>query len=304
MTAAKPHWSRRFFGELYGELYRSHLLDPGRSALEAEFALRALAAAPGPVLDLAAGFGRHARLVARRRPVVAADLNGGYLRTARRGLRGRTLANLRCVQNDMRHLPFAAGSLGGVMLLFNSFGYFTPPPMAAGDLRERMVWRPPQVFYDKGLIPGDFGVFPSGAGAAADSLPAAGGADDPNLDVLREVHRVLAPGGVFLVEVPNPRPLLQAVRKTPRRHVVTGRYEIEEEYEFDAASRVLSNRTRFRMGPRTEEAEYHLRLYDRKEMTAALRETGFRVTRVAGGYDDETFSASASEMILTVCRRA
>src|SRR4051812_44439273 len=58
-------WSDRFFGPLCGELYRRHLLDSARTRAEVTFAKKLLRLDRKDVLDLAAGFGRHARLLAR-----------------------------------------------------------------------------------------------------------------------------------------------------------------------------------------------------------------------------------------------
>ena len=118
------HWTTRYFGPLYGRLYSRYLLPAERTRCEAEFADRMLGLEGRRVLDLAAGFGRHARLLASRSRVVALDLNREYLRMARKGLSSRTRCNLQLLAADMRRLPFRPGSFDAVLLLFNSFGYF------------------------------------------------------------------------------------------------------------------------------------------------------------------------------------
>lgn len=119
-----------------------------------------------------------------------------------------------------------------------------------------------------------------------------------NRRVLSEVFRVLKPGGGFLLELPNPRALLEAVEENPRRVVLVGDYEIHEEFEWDAAASVLGNRTRF-VGPESEEeAEYRLRLYSPAEIKALLEETGFRVRRQYGSYDGDRFRPVASDSLI------
>lgn len=302
---ASDHWAPRFFGELYGRIYSRHLLPASRSRAEAAFALERLAGAEGPLLDLAAGFGRHARLVAARRPVVALDLTTDYLHAAGRGLTGRRAARLHRAAGDMRVLPFADGAFGGVMMLFNSFGYFVPPAREETAAPRREVYRLPDVFYRRGLVGEDFGVHRAeGAGPEPPADTAHDGADDPNLAVLREVRRVTRRGGLFLLEAPNPAPLVRAVREAPRRHMATSRYAVEEDFQFDDETRVLHNRTRFTAGRHSEEAGYSLRLYTRRELAAALRACGFRVLATWGGYEGEPFDGRRSEMILVLASRA
>jgi SAM-dependent methyltransferase len=302
-------WTHGYFGETYGLLYRRHLLTPERSRHEAQFAAGVLGPAPGALLDVGAGFGRHARHIARNRKVVALDFNAAYLALARRGLKGAAARNLAPAQADMRALPFAPASFGAAMMLFNSFGYFSRPAEAMGDARQRQIWRLPQVFYERELVDRDHGVFPATGGAQPPprSTPSPGTSPpetDPNLAVLHEVHRVLVPGGLFLIEVANPGPLIRAVREAPRRHVATSAYSIQEEFTYDETTRILSNRTRWSAGGNSEEAGYHLRLYTRAELAAALRACGMSLRAVWGGYNGEAYSARESDVILCLAQRA
>lgn len=111
-------WFREWFGEAYLELY------PHRDAEEAgrgvDLFLELTSPAPGTrVLDLACGAGRHLEPLeaAGLRPV-GLDLSRPLLDRAADG-GGRHL-----VRGDMRRLPFRAGSFGGVVQFFTSFGYF------------------------------------------------------------------------------------------------------------------------------------------------------------------------------------
>jgi SAM-dependent methyltransferase len=297
-------WAGSFFGPLYAELYSKHLLSAARSRREADFVRATLGLKSMKVLDLAAGYGRHARLLAKDNLVCALDLNLSYAAQALAEAPPRVRKNLACLGGDMRHLPFANGSMDAVLLLFNSFGYFTDGASSGDENSEaprRQMWKLPQVFYEKGLVSEDFGVSKGGgvtkAAPQQETLPARKDTD-PNLAVLQEIRRVLKPGGQMLIEVPNPKPLLNAVRSHPRRHVLTGNYEIEEEFAWDDSSRILSNRTRFRAGQRENDGEYRMRLYTAVELRAALKSCGLRPLKTYGSYDNEPYSSSYSEAIL------
>jgi SAM-dependent methyltransferase len=306
---APDDWTRSYFGRVYGEVYRRHLLPPERARQEAEFATAVLGLESGQrVLDLAAGFGRHARLLARRLAVVALDQNKEYLRTARAGLRGRAARRLMALAADMRTLPFAEAKFDAVLLLFNSFGYFHHESgRMAGDIPEREMWRLPRVFYERNLVSADHGVYrisaPGGA-AGAESSTVRAPAADPNLQVLDEVARVLRRGGQFLMEQPNPGPVVAAVAEHPRRHFSVGRYSVEEEFRYDPARRVLENCTVFRGPEITERAQYMLRLYTRDELARALRARGLRVVATFGDYAGTAYQARDSDCILLHARRA
>lgn len=111
-------WFEQWFGEEY------HVLYPHRDEAEAQRAVALIARvapwSPGQVvLDLACGAGRHAAELERAGArVVGLDLSPAMLHRARR----RVTAPL--VRGDMRALPFRSGSMGLVVNLFTSFGYF------------------------------------------------------------------------------------------------------------------------------------------------------------------------------------
>lgn len=303
-----PGWAGRFFGPLYGELYRRYLLEPERSRGEAEFATELLDLKKRRVLDLAAGFGRHSRHLAVKNTVVALDLNRVYLQTAVRSVRGKTRERLLALEADMRRLPLAREGFDAVLLLFNSFGYFSAPPATAPDpgAAKTPVWKLPEVFYQRQLVPEDFGIRKGAATPQEAQSGPAGEAHDRdrgNELVLREIARVLRPGGGFLIEVPNPRPVIEAVRAAPRRHVVAAEYEIEEEYSYGVDSGLLRNRTRFRLGSREEDGEYALRLYSRAEMNALLRRSGLKPVEAFGDYEGNSYRTASSDTLLIHARK-
>lgn len=300
------HWAQHYFGTLYGEIYRRHLMPAAPAKAEAEFAAELLGLRGRRVLDLACGYGRHARHLARANEVVGLDISREYLAEAGRGMRGASARRLLLLRADMRALPLVTASMDAVLLLFNSFGYFGAEMSDRADAAEaprQQVWKLPHVFYERQLVSNDFGQFAGKPRDEASSATTAVRDIDENRGVLQEIERVLRPRGQFLMELPNPKPLLAAVAKEPRRHVVTAHYEIEEQYEWDATRSVLHNRTRFRSKGRKEEGEYHLRLYSLAEMKTLLTTTGFKVLRSFGSYGGDTYSATKSPLLLLHARK-
>ncbi|MFQ5529476.1 MAG: class I SAM-dependent methyltransferase, partial [Gemmatimonadota bacterium] len=123
MRRADPQHTREWFRDWFGEEYLA--LYPHRDEAEAARAVRLfLDSVPprdGPVLDLACGAGRHAReLVAAGVRVIGLDLSAVLLREAR-----KVDAGLLLVRGDMRRLPFAEFSFGGLTSFFTSFGYLS-----------------------------------------------------------------------------------------------------------------------------------------------------------------------------------
>jgi SAM-dependent methyltransferase len=298
-------WPQQFFGRLYAEIYRRHLLTPERARKEAAFTAELLGLRFSRVLDLACGYGRHARFLAKTNEVWGVDRNRHYLEIARRGLKGAASRNLHRVRGDMRDIPFCDLAFDAVLLLFNSFGYFTSDQAQQVEPApsDQPLWKLPQVFYDRQLVPEDFGIKQRHPSKSRSPVVASHGGNDENARVLREIARVLKLGAGLLLEAPNPQPLLRSISKQPRRHLVTRDYEIQEEYDWNPASGILHNRTRFQMGQRREEGEYHLRLYKRAELRALLKSERLQVVATYGNYDGQAYSAAESDIILIHAQR-
>jgi len=134
-------WYEVAFDRLYPVLYEH------RDAAEAEGVVSGFGqrlTGRGAVLDLACGNGRYMDVLGRAGvEMVGVDLSAFLLREAWRepGLRGRL------VQGDMRRVPIASGTLGGVINMFTSFGYFEDDADNRAVLEEvARVLRPGGVF--------------------------------------------------------------------------------------------------------------------------------------------------------------
>ena len=158
------YWTDKYFGNLYHEIYSQFILDPQRALDEAAFAAQVLDLGRRKVLDLACGYGRHARLLASSNKVYALDNNSGYLAAMNQDLSERIATNLLPVCADMRHIPLADASVDAAIMLFNSFGYFDadaelPSSAPAEKGASGQVWKLPSVFYERQLVDAQFGRF-------------------------------------------------------------------------------------------------------------------------------------------------
>lgn len=290
-----------YFGKLYREIYSKGLLTPQRTRREAEFARKTLDLKRADrVLDLACGFMRHARLLAKTCSVVAVDNNCDYLKSGR-GMRAKTLVPI-CA--DMRALPFADKTFQASLLLFNSFGYFAatgqePLRFENGAARQTLMWKLPGVFYERELVDMNFGQTDTRTIQGADNIvantqPQHGG----DVAVVQEIVRVLKPGGSLLIEIPNAKMVITAVMRAPRQRLAVGKYEIEEEFSYNPSTRILNNRTVFRSGKREETGSYTLRLYTPEEMKSLLKKEELHIAATFGSYNGDKFLAHDSETLI------
>jgi SAM-dependent methyltransferase len=117
MSAERP-WFDAAFGAAYRDVYPHRDLAAARREV-AGLLERGLGRAPGPVLDLGCGFGRHlAALRERGVDAFGLDRSAELLSGIEPALRRRV------VRGDFRALPFEARRFGAVAMLFSSFGYF------------------------------------------------------------------------------------------------------------------------------------------------------------------------------------
>lgn len=117
--SSAPPWWKSYFSFHYGFLYQGPLAEELATELEVETLARIFSDADGPILDLGCGHGRHLNALRKAKlPVVGMDYSAELLKLVPKKHRKAIL------RGDMRSLPFASGSLAGVCMLFNTFGYF------------------------------------------------------------------------------------------------------------------------------------------------------------------------------------
>lgn len=126
--------------------------------------------------------------------------------------------------------------------------------------------------------------------------------ESENAHVLREIARVLAEKGTFVLDFLNAERVRHHIEASSRR--VVGDAEVEEARELSADGRVLTKRVRVQW-PGREPAEYveRLRLYARDELTSMLAGAGFDVRAVHGDYDLGPFDDDVSARLILVCEK-
>lgn len=126
--------------------------------------------------------------------------------------------------------------------------------------------------------------------------------DGDNGEVLAEVERVLAAGGVFVLDFINAGVVRGAIQ--PHSHRSVQGVEVDETRELSGDGRVLTkNVVVHRPGRDPVEYREQVRLYARDELRALVQGAGFDVTREHGNYDLDTFDATVSPRLILVCRK-
>ena len=119
-----------------------------------------------------------------------------------------------------------------------------------------------------------------------------------DLQVLREVRRVLVPGGTFLLDFMNAHQVVANLRREDRR-TVSG-VEVVQERRLVAGGRIVEKRIRVgaREGRAEREFVERVRLYRPEELESLLARAGLAAGPRFGGYDRAPFSHSSPRCIV------
>jgi SAM-dependent methyltransferase len=237
-------WYQEWFGEEYLELYAHR--DEEEARQQVAFFHRqcgeAASSLGAPVLDLACGMGRHVQeLQTLGYRTIGCDLSYTLLRT---GI--REYGRMAVTRADMRQLPFADASFGGLVNFFTSFGYFAE--------------------------------------------------EDENLQVVREMARVLAPGAQFLFDYLNVDRELENLVQREVRETPSGAVRIER--WFDRSDRSFNKRMTI------GEKRYleRVRGYDLAEISAMFASCSLSIRSAFGDFDGSPFSRTSPRLILVGSR--
>jgi 2-polyprenyl-3-methyl-5-hydroxy-6-metoxy-1,4-benzoquinol methylase len=91
--------------------------------------------------------------------------------------------------------------------------------------------------------------------------------------MLRELHRLLVPGGILILTTPNPSTLANAVRVLLGKHTLWGTPEFMQTPKFEVEE--SGQTTVIDMG------EIHYREYLQRELVGAFRATGFEIAKAS-----------------------
>jgi SAM-dependent methyltransferase len=127
--------------------------------------------------------------------------------------------------------------------------------------------------------------------------------DTDNLLVVREIHRVLRPEGVFLLDYINAEKISQSLLDETQRR--SGGYDIHERRRVVDYGKYLLKHVDVRHSETGEHNEFEerLRLYTRDDLTTMLHSAGMRVIDVFGDYEGNEFARGVSERVIILAEK-
>ena len=121
--------------------------------------------------------------------------------------------------------------------------------------------------------------------------------EEENLQVLREMHRVLSPGGRYLVDLFNRDKVVANL--VPRERQQLPGYDVEIERWFDDRTERVNKRMRVHAPNRNVQTFVEsVRAYTRQEVEGALKSAGLEVDGLYGSFLGEEFQSDSERLIL------
>jgi SAM-dependent methyltransferase len=121
--------------------------------------------------------------------------------------------------------------------------------------------------------------------------------DEENAQVLREIDRLLAPGGRFIIDYMNPSYVIRNL--VPASERMEGSERIEERRSIEQG--FVRKRIEI-VGADTPQRSYleQVKLYSLEQMKRLMAATSLRVDQVYGGYDSSVYDEQTSERMILV----
>ena len=118
-----------------------------------------------------------------------------------------------------------------------------------------------------------------------------------NLQVLHEIHRVLGPGGRFLVDLFNREKVVANLVPSERQELPG--YDVEIERWFDERTERVNKRMRVHAPSRNVQTFVEsVRAYSREEVEQALGSAGLEVDALYGSFAGDEFQSDSERLIL------
>ncbi len=127
--------------------------------------------------------------------------------------------------------------------------------------------------------------------------------DAENAGIVREVARVLRPGGWFVLDVANRDALLRTVQPRTWKRLPDGGVLLGE-WSWDVASGRYTHRQWLVDGGTTREFVHRVRVYTCTELTALLADAGLQVVERHGGFRGEALTWEAPRLVLIAQKTA
>ncbi|MGH7461434.1 MAG: class I SAM-dependent methyltransferase, partial [Longimicrobiales bacterium] len=120
--------------------------------------------------------------------------------------------------------------------------------------------------------------------------------DEEDLAALREIRRVIRPGGCFLLESMHRDDVISDFAARDAWTLPDGT-EVEVRRRFDAIRGISYERLRWKRGTETGEKRHALKLRTATEIDALLQQAGFVQPHYYGDWDGSPFSHQSAHLI-------
>lgn len=124
--------------------------------------------------------------------------------------------------------------------------------------------------------------------------------DEENINVLTEIHRVLKRNGLFLLDLPDKKTVLESIETSPIASYWDENFEVIEEWKYGKKDKILHNKTEFIIKNKSYKTEFYIRLYACSEIKKMLRACDFTIEDVFGEFDGSPYNNTATKMIFLV----
>ncbi len=122
--------------------------------------------------------------------------------------------------------------------------------------------------------------------------------DSEHLSVLRSVATLLRQGGCFVLDVPNPKSVLNRVKSEPASFRTSANLEIVEERAIVNCPLRVNKRITIKENNKTDEYYESVRLFSKTEIYKMTTRAGLReITPMWGGYDGTQLNDASDRMI-------